>query len=53
MYGIGNDRPRETFGPISSMEWDGVGESKDEVKRDTLAKDGIKSLRCFDKLIKQ
>lgn len=53
MYGIGNDRPREIFGSITSMEWDGVGESKDEAKRDTLAEHGIKSLRCFDKPIKQ
>lgn len=55
MDAIGKAKSREVVGQIATLKWDGIDESKggkDEVKRDTIEEDGIKSLRCFDKPVK-
>jgi hypothetical protein len=47
----GKDQPREIFGSIPTLSWDGVGEARDEVKRDTIEITGVKSVRCFEKRV--
>jgi len=49
--GDGKDKPREIFGAIPTLNWDGVGEAKDEVKRDAAENGGVKSVRCYEKKV--
>lgn len=46
MVEIGNDKPKEIFHATATLTWNGVGTTRDEVKRDS---GGVKSIRCFAK----